>query len=227
MAAQLGVPQRAALFALMAAGQELPNPELKRRAGIDLKRPQREQLKDLGLITDWRHRGAVILELTDRGWRWCADEFGADCPPRAGSAGGALYAVLAGLRRYLDRTGLTPADVFAPTPPGDGAAPEAAVPAPAAPTITSTAAVEDRIRAAYRELALRPRDWVSLTALRTHRLLVELPREEVDEALRRLARTGRTLVVPQANQKMLTAGDRQAALRFGNEDNHHLAIEDA
>ncbi len=97
----------------MAEAKEVPNPELKERNGFTLDGKQRRHLNDEKPVDSQKRGRSFVHELTDKGWRWCADELGADGPlARAGSAGGALYAVLAGLRRYLHRAELTLADVF-------------------------------------------------------------------------------------------------------------------
>lgn len=208
----LGVPHRAALFALMAVGEEIPNTDLKKRTGIDISGPVRKRLNERGLVDTWKlGRGnANVHELTDEGWRWCAEQLGRDCPPRAGSAGGALYAVLAGLGRYLRRTDLTLADVFGAPPAGGALDPAGDPPA--------------RIVAAYQTLARDRGDWVGLAALRA--ALPDLSRPETDEALRQLALAHRANLAPRADQHNLTAADRDAAVRVGNEDKHTIAIED-
>jgi hypothetical protein len=209
----LGILERSALLALMAEAREVPNPELSRRFGLDLNGAHRRRLNQLDLVSSRRDGRQYVHELTDKGWRWCADELTGTRPPRSFSAGGALYAVLAGLRRYLDRSSLTLADVF-----GAGAAAPAVASAPAGVD-------EDRIRAAYRDLAREPRAWVSLADLRAR--LGAAAREDVDAVLRAMSRARTANLVPQANQKILAAADRAAAVRIGGEDCHLISIGDA
>jgi hypothetical protein len=83
--------------------------------------------------------------------------------------------------------------------------------------------IEDRVRTAYAKLAPEPAGWVSLADIRE--LLDDVPRSEVDAALRRVAVQAGVRLIPVANLKSLTARDRDAAIRFGGEDNHALAIE--
>jgi hypothetical protein len=208
----LGVPERAALLTLMAEARELTNPELKQLIGADITGRRRHELARRHLITTRKVGRAFAHELTDKGWNWCADELAGPTPPQARSAGGALYAVLAGLNRYLERTNLKLADVFLPATAAREVEPEPEGPA-----------AEERIRAAYRRLARAHGDWVSLTDLRS--LLPDLDRHEADAALRRMSRTPRVNIVPAANQKMLTALDRAAAVRIGLADCHMIAIE--
>lgn len=217
----LGLPERAALLALMAAGREISNPDLERLAGRRLDGESRRKLNQRGLVSSRKDGRALVHELTDQGWRWCADELTADCPPRAGSAGGTLYAVLGGLHRFLARSDLRLADVFGP----DGG-PPAAQPAPAAaPPGAAGVDLTEQVRAAYRKLAREPREWVGLAQLRP--LLGDAARDDVDAALRQLARTPQVNVVPQANQKVLSPAEREAALRIGAEDCHLISIEDS
>lgn len=217
----LGVPERAALLALMAVGREISNPELARITGFALTGRARRRLNDLKLVNSWQEGRAYAHELTDKGWRWCADELIADCPPKAGSFGGALYAVLAGLHGFFARSGLRLADVFGP---GGAQSAAAAVSAPP-PAVAPALDLEERIRVAYWKLTKEPRDWVSLTQLRP--LLGDAPRDEVDATLRRMSRTPQVNIVPQEDQKTLSAADRESAVRIGNEDTHLISIEES
>jgi hypothetical protein len=203
---KLGVKQRAAMLILMAAGGELSNTEMGELHGLRLDGKPRERLNELGLVASSRENGRApfVHELTARGWRWCADELAAGRPraSREESLGKALYAVLAGVGRYLDHVEKGLADVFhiAPAEPLDA-----------------------RIRATYQKLAEVPNDYVSLTNLREE--LDGVPRVEVDEALRQLNQEKGVVLAPEEDQKLLTAQDRAAALRIGVQDVHLLAIE--
>ncbi|MER6830800.1 hypothetical protein ABT352_32740 [Streptosporangium sp. NPDC000563] len=97
--------------------------------------------------------------------------------------------------------------------PAGGGTPEAVTPE----------VVQARVRDAYQALAKEPGDWVSLTQLRD-RLGADLPREQVDAALRRMNRMPDVNLVPDDNQKMLTREDRAAALHIGEQDKHLISI---
>jgi hypothetical protein len=226
--AGLGIRQRSVLLILMAEAAEVANPDLHARYGVRLDGADRRRLNDLGLVTSRRVGRSLAHELTDKGWRWCADELAAGLPARAGSAGGALYAVLGGLGRYLGRAGLSLADVFAALPAG-GPPPAAAPPAPAAPvlpaaaTTTSGGDVEARVRDAYRRVVAKPRDWASLADVRP--LLGDLDRSAVDAALARMYRQAGVSIAAEPNRKALAPADHAAAVHIGGEDKHLLAIE--
>jgi hypothetical protein len=203
---RLSLPETAVLLALMAEAREISNPELKERYGFTLDGKERRHLNDEKLVDSHKRGRAFVHELTDRGWRWCSEELGADGPPaRAGSAGGALYAVLAGLRRYLHRAELSLADIF-----GDDE--QRRVPLD----------VESRIRRAYHDLAEEPRAWVGLADLRSR--LPDVARSDLDEALRQMNRLSDVNFIPESNQKALEARDREAAVSIGNQDKHLLSI---
>ncbi len=239
--------EMAVLLVLMAEAGEVPNVELKSRFGFELKAANRRRLTDLKLISSRTERRRLLLALEDRGWRRCRDELGAATPVRPGPLGGALYAVLAGLHRHMDRAGFGLGEVFqpydepsaSPTPaagsvpgqraadPVDGAAGRADLAVPAgvvddAAGPADGAGLEERIRAAYRRLAGAPGDWVSLRRLRP--LLGDVDRSTVDAALRRMDRSPEVNLIPEANQKTLSDADRQAAVSIGDRDNHLLAI---
>ncbi|WP_198943093.1 hypothetical protein [Actinophytocola xanthii] len=190
------------MFVLMAEAHELDNRELDERFGLRLDGAERVRLNQLGLVESTRGGGnrPFVHELTDRGWRWCADELRSARPVPRDSLGKAFHAVLAALGRYLERSQLALADVFHAH---DG--------------------LTDHIRATYRALTEAPGDYVSLTDLR--RRLDGTPRAEVDDAFRRLNRAPDVVLAPQEDQALLTERDRAAALRVGTQDVHLLAIE--
>jgi hypothetical protein len=180
----------------MAEARPLTGAELRDR-GVALDAAARHRLHRAGLIdTEGRGPGRRH-ELTDEGWAWCADALAAPRPARSGAAGGALTAVLVALRRHLDRTRTPLSEVFRPDP-------------------------EAAVRAAYAEAAPGPGEWVGLADLR--RRLAGVPREEVDAALDRMFGTPGVRLVPEDDQKSLTAQDRAAGVRIGAKDVHLLAI---
>ena len=209
MLAGLGIRQRSVLLILMAEAVEVANPDLLARWGLTLDGAARRQLNDMGLVASRKVGRSFAHELTDKGWRWCDDELTASVPPRAGSAGGALYAVLAGVGRYLQHAGLGLGEVFGPA--------AAAHPGPA------PGDVEARVRDAYRRVAGATRDWVGLAEVRA--LLGDVPPEDVDAALTRLARQPDIRLAGEPNRKALTDADHAAAVQVGGEERHLLAIE--
>lgn len=186
----------------MAQARPVPNPDLV-ALGPKLDKPGREKLNRLGLIESTREGNRLVHELTDKGWRTCRDLVSAGPPPRAAGAAKTLYTVLNALSRYLDGADLSLADVFGYT---DDVPP-----------------LDDRIRRAYTDLAPRPGGWVSLTKLRA--ALDGAARDDVDTALRTLYRAAGVSLIPEENQKVLTAADRDAAVDIGGQPKHLIAIE--
>ena len=201
-----GIPERAAMIALMALNRETPNAELRRRYGIDVRKAVRVRLNQDGLLQS-RRRGAegYVHELTDAGWAWAVAELDAPVPPRAGSAGGGLYALLNGLKVALDARGMLLQELFAPL----------------APRLSGS--LRDRIRQAYRNLASRPWDRVELRDLRGQ--LGDWPRHEVDLELVRMFREKVVNLTLHEDRRRLTRADREAALRLGVEDVHMIGME--
>ncbi len=227
----------ASLLVLMAEAREIANPELRATYGLTIDGQSRLKLNKLKLVESNKRGRSYVHLLTDGGWARCAAEFGSPVPlnGRASAATqGALYAILASLQRHFQRHDLVPAEVFEPARDEDE---------PNAPTIgetriretpvdgilagagSSSPDVEAKIRTSYRTLVRRPGEWVGLAALRPS--LGDVPRAAVDAALKRLARIPGISVVPEENQKMLSAADRAAAVNIGNQANHYLAIADA
>jgi hypothetical protein len=212
MAEKLSLPETAILLILMAEAREISNPELKERYGLTLDGASRRRLNEFKLVESQKRGRGFVHVLTDQGWVRCVTELNVASPPaRAGSAGAALYAVLAGLGRYIERSGLSLAEVF-----GDlGDSPrQSGTPQPD---------VESLIRKAYRESAREPGGWVSLTELRS--LLGGVAKADVDVALRHMNQLPDVNIVPESNQKMLTQADREAAVRLGGQEKHLISIE--
>ena len=196
---QLTLRERATLLALMAEARELTNAELRAVAGFTLDGRPRRRLNEQKLVTSRKVGRSFTHELTDDGWAWCREELAVRRPERAGYGGGALYALLAGLDRYLARSGLQLSDAFRPD-------------------------VEKQVRAAYARLG-RPGDWVALAQLREQ--LPDVPRPALDAELERLAALPGVHVRAASDQKALTEDDHAAAVRFGGDDRHLLMIEAA
>jgi len=195
---QLTLNERCILFVLMAEARDLTNAELHAAAGVKLDGEHRRRLNDLDLVSSTKVSRAFVHELTDRGAVWCVDELARERPARSGSAGGALYAVLAGLRRHLDDTGHALADIFRPD-------------------------VESQVEAAYAGLTQGSGAPVRLAVLRER--LDGLPKGQFDRALEQLARRTNVHVRAESDQKTLTGRDLEAAVVLGGTPRHLLMIE--
>ena len=201
-----GIPERAAMIALMALNRETLNSELKGRYRLELRKSAREKLNLDGLVQSRSVKGKGFAhELTDAGWAWAVAELDEPVPARAGSAGGALYALLNGLKVALDARGMVIQDLFAPAAPGPAGS------------------LRDRIREAYHSLASRPRDWVELRDLRAQ--FGDWPRREVDLELTRMFRAKDVNLTLHEDRGRLTQADRDAALRLGVDDMHLISME--
>ncbi|MDX6742980.1 hypothetical protein [Actinocorallia sp. A-T 12471] len=221
---EFGVPERALLLALMALGGTADNPTLKARVGTALDGEARRKMNDLKLVSSEKRGRSYHHTLEEDGWAWCVAELSAEPPAARSSLGRTLYVVLGMLRDRLDRADLSLAEfVTADSLSLDESAEsaEAAEPAPV-PAPVSDEELENRVRAAYFQVAARPGSWVSLTAVRA--ALGDAPRDRVDDVLRRMERGTDVFIAPESDQKSLTAEDRAAAVRVGDRDKHLLAI---
>lgn len=202
--ADLTGTERAVLLVLMAESRPVPNPDLV-ALGPKLEKPGRDKLNRLGLVESHRSGRRFVHELTDRGWHLCRDIFSAGPPPQSTGPAKTLYTLLGAIDRYLQNADLSLADMF-------GYSDDA-----------QTATIEDRVRHAYASLTPRPGGWVSLTRLRT--ALADTSRADLDAALHTLYRTPGVSLIPEDNQKVLTAADRDAAIVIGDQNKHLIAIE--
>jgi len=206
----------------MAENAELCNADIKEKyaPGLILKGKPRVQLADELKFIESRTgpKNANFFSLLDEGWRWCREELERTAPPSAGSGGEALYAILGGLGRFLDRTGYSLAQVFGGLPiVVDDQATEGAAAVP--PTADE---IEQAIRRAYRKLADPPGAWIGLAEIRDE--LGDIPKPQVDGVLKLMTRMPGVQIEEQTNQKQLDLRDRAAAVKIGGRDQHILAI---
>ncbi|MFG1802615.1 hypothetical protein ACGFI4_20965 [Micromonospora carbonacea] len=210
----LTASESAILVVLMAEAREVLNTELRERYNLDVRKPQRDKLTRLHYVASRKSGSTYALQLDDKGWVRMQSDL--DFALRGASAlGAALTALQANLRdRVLSRSGCaTLAELFAVTDVRASASTAAVDPA---------GALAARVVSAYRALADAPGAWVSLRRLRP--FFADVPREDLDESLRRLSRAEGVALAPESNQKTLTGADLAAALRLGGQDNHLLAI---
>ncbi|WP_305789773.1 hypothetical protein [Symbioplanes lichenis] len=204
----LTASESAILVVLMVEAREVPATELRERYGLEVRKPQRDKLTRLRYVAGRKTGRTYALQLEDRGWVRMQDDL--EFKVRGATAvGAALTALQAALRdRVLPRSGCATlgelfalSDVRAPAPSGN---------------------LRDRIVHAGRELATEPGAWVSLRRLRP--FFADVPREDLDAALRELSREEGVTLAPEPNRKTLTEADVEAALRLGGQENHLLAI---
>jgi hypothetical protein len=209
--------EASALLILLAEACPVSNVRLTQDHRCQLKKASREKLEKLKLIEVERASGRLVLTLSEKGWAHCRTQLTAgSAPPRSGAVGGALYAVLRRWDRFLAAQGLSLGEfVTASKAP-------AAADAPAEERMLDEKAVEERLRAAYRMIAPRAGDLVSLADLRD--LVGDLVPADVDAALRRLHRRRGVTLVPEANQKTLDARSRAAAVVIGDQPKHSIVM---
>ncbi len=200
--------ESATLIALMAEARPMLNTELVDAYGINVDKQRRDKLNRLQLVHSEKSGRTYSHVLDDKGWTRVQEDLDVSSP-KARAVGGALAALHLNLRnRVLPRIGHhNLAEMFSRT---DIAPPEA-------PTN-----LEVRLRNAYVALAAEPRAWVALARLRP--FFGDVPRVEVDAALRGLSQAPDVNLAPEENQKSLTEADRAAAIYLGGQDKHLLAI---
>ncbi|MEV7968420.1 hypothetical protein AB0O34_20910 [Sphaerisporangium sp. NPDC088356] len=210
---KLSLPETAFLLILMREAGEVSNTELQERYGVTLTGKERLHLNALKLVDTRKQGRAYAHILTDAGWGHLGKELKHGIPAPGSRVPYVVYAalsgVLGGLHEFMESTDSRLANIFG--------AMESQT-----PVSSADPDVEKRIRAAYAELAARPGTYVSITRLRP--LLSDLPRAVIDDALRAMNRLSDVNIVPESNQKMLTAEDREAAVTIGDQEKHVLWI---
>lgn len=216
--------ERAALITLMAVNKEIANVDLKRVYGVNFEKRHRERLQTAGLISVRAQGRRLFYTLTDEGWGWAQSELTAAPPKGAGSAGGALYALLHAFGKALEARDMSLAAFL--TPPSGDAKPDpaptlAAVETPAAPAPVNEAEISEAILAGVVALRDYPDDWIDLKDLRPR-----LPgdRAAQDAALKALRADKRLDITLRVDQGGLTQADRDAAIRIGVKMMHCVSI---
>jgi hypothetical protein len=220
------------LFVLMAEAGALTNKEIKER-GPELRADSRRKLNSLGLIDSDTSKVPHRHALSDRGWAQANELLGTQPPAGTTPQGKALFTVLAGLGRHFTREDLRLADVFVPAAEANQSG-EAVkdvdesvqtTPIPSIPSKSDDAHsdIETRVIEAYRDLAAKPGGWLGLAQLRQK--LGDIDRTDLDRALRSLYSHPGIALIPEDNQKSLSADDRAAAVSVGDQAKHLIRME--
>jgi hypothetical protein len=254
---RLSLTQIAVLSVLMVEARELSNAELAELAGTPLTGEDRVRLVAGGLVEERRVGRSYAFQLSQQGWSQGLAVLAEQAQGKGAAAttvrtllhglrralaarGFDARTFFAGSTNSVGSTAFAESTAFAGSttdtaaPATNGSIRRAAgngAAAPGQPAGRSSGGVprvdtiEQRIRAAYAKLATEPAGWVSLADLRDQ--LADIPRAELDTALKWMAVQPGVRLIPVANQKSLSTRDREAALRFGGEDNHAFAIEES
>jgi hypothetical protein len=206
------------LFALLSAARKLSNEELEALIGIRLAGKERRRLNELKLVESEKPGRWFVHELSDAGWRWCADELAAGPEGRPTSLERSLYLVLGVFERYMTAARLSLADVASldlkARPAGRHKRRD---------TAEGEGDLTVRVENAYRTLAPGRGEFIKLRDVRER--LADIPRNALDATLTAMFTVRRVNLIPQSNQQALTAADRDSALRIGGEHKHLISIE--
>lgn len=88
-------------------------------------------------------------------------------------------------------------------------------------TTTDKTILQGRIAGAYEDLASAPGRFVKIRQIREH--LADIARADLDAILIEMYKQQIINLIPQSNQRALTAEDRAAAIRCGGEHKHRFA----
>lgn len=215
---ELSARERAVLFALLSEARKLTNAELGALIGIRLDGKERRKLNELKLVESEKAGQAFVHELSDAGWRWCADQLSAGPVGHRTSLERSHYLLFGVFARHLDAAQLSLADLICATPE-----PPAVGKHVRRDTAAGGGDLTARVTAAYGSLAPAPGEFIRLSQLRER--LADIPGNALDAALIAMFTAQRVNLVPQSNQQALTAADRRAALRVGGEHKHLISIE--
>ncbi|WP_236703753.1 hypothetical protein [Lentzea aerocolonigenes] len=179
----------------------IPNVELVKQYKIELSKDDRNALNNAGLLESSKEGRRLLHRITDQGVAWCtSDLMDGDAPSRIGPLARVHALVLRRIVRFVYERGFLAEAIRS----GD---------------------LESLIRQVYLDLGDGYQDWVRLAKIRPR--LNGADREEVDDTMLKMVKTGYAHLVPSSNRKMLTDEDHAAAIRIGGEDKHLMAIEES
>lgn len=179
----------------------------------ELTAAEKQALVDAGYLNVTKLGAAKILTTTDKAWTW-AEKTESVVLLKSRSALGAtvLEALLNRLLPLLREREIGLAELFPREAPPERAAPE------------PVGSLPERIETACLKLASGARQTrVKLHDLR--RVLPDVSREALDQALLELQRDGKLVLYREDNSAALRAEDREAALFVGNEPRHLVLLE--
>lgn len=211
--------QQLVLWSLAARGGSALLSDLRPR--LDPKR--RRALEALKLVASAQEGRAVRVELADAGWRALGEvepKLVEARETRVPSERHLLQALLSQLARFMRDEKVAPAQVFRPLETKSVAA---ARPRRRTSKTPAGAAIEDAVRAAYRDLAGEAaREAVRLSALRAR--LPDIPRADLDAALLAMRKAGRANLMNLDNPRDI-APEKDAALTAGIHTFHVVWID--
>jgi hypothetical protein len=206
------------LWALLAKGGEGFQKDIKPEA----KKTDREALEREGNIRSKKRGGSIWLEATDTGWRWAAENLGADLPKRSTAGTLVLRDWLTLLKVFMAARNVTLADILGQQPKIEPGAPRDGT-AANPPEQPDYAALRDRARKAYLELTGgNLNKSVLLSDLREK--LKGIDRPTLDAVLKRMHLEGGTSLRGLENPRDITPAIRDAEISFSGDPMHVLWI---
>jgi hypothetical protein len=194
MSAELTPADYAFLIFLRDAGRELSNTEMEKRYHVRLVGAAYAKLNSDGYVESNTKKRPYTHRLTTEGNKAVIAYLRPDFGVALKPAERAVWAAMVLLAKGSVRPAAAPEPVD----------------------------VEDRIRAAYAELAAERGDWVDLTALRPK--LADVAKADLDKALEQMLDSPDVQVEPEPFGHRIGAAERAAAVHIGGEDRHKLAI---
>lgn len=198
------------LWAILVQGGKALQKDIK----PELKKASREEMIKAGLLDANKvKRGAIELELTDKGWAWLSGNMKAPLSAGSTASGPILQAVLARLDVFLDQNNVSLADFIT-----GGAT-------PSAPIAEGEAGgdIRQRIRDAYFRLtAGASKKPVRLHAIRS--ALPDIERSRLDAALLAMQSEEDLALMALAFAAEIGADDVAAALTVGGNARHVIYL---
>ncbi len=200
-----------AMWALLGEGGAAFGGQLK----PEIRGPEREALKSLGLITVETRQRAYWLDITDQGWDWAEQHLADALPDKTFGGAFVLRAWLTRLRAFMQARDFRLADVL-------GTQPKTAhqLAHPTAPP--DYAGLRERIRAAYLQVAGGFNRRALLKDIRSK--LADVDRGAIDQALERMHFEDGAMLMTLDNPREITADVRAAELVVRGEPMHILWI---
>lgn len=173
---------------------------------------RRDQLKEAELIDYVQRRKpngrtAKYVILKEGAWDWAVKNLDAKLSDKSPESGPVLQRVLTLLKAYMETNNVSLYEFIR------GVKQE-----------TEVENIEGRIREAYLK-ASKGQTHVRVRLAELRNLLPDIPREQLDDALRRLKRRDKIILYPLDDPQQITSSDKQAALNLSGRDRHIMILE--
>jgi len=185
-----------------------------------VKKSDRQPLINAGLVSTYKKGRTSFMQLEDSAWDWTVQNLDAKVSDRSPQSGPVLQQVLTLLKKYMQQNNISLHEFMKA---------EATAEPPAAPGETvvelDQASIVLRVRETYFTFT-NGKPHVSMRLATLREILSDIPRPNLDEALKEMKRNNQIHLFPFEDPQQKNETDDWAALYEASRLNHIIIFED-